>query len=384
MKHILFLFIFSLFDLFSLYAQPNCSTGSNFPNLLSIYRANECPPSNENIFVVKVYVHVVNNSVGEGGRSEVDINEMLMTVIQDFAPLGIYFSFYDTEPINDDDFYDFRACGTDFFEDCPSNDPDDSVPILNQHGFSDGLNIFFLGDIFQTGQGNPLESQGFAYSIPGTAIAIGGFNSESVKSNHGLSHEIGHCLGLFHTFHSENQLGNDSPCEEGGCMFPVTCCTEVNNLEPCKCGDFVEDTTPDPCVSPNQNCRSTCTNYTPGGLNSDCPGPSLEETPPFENIMSYAYECRNHFTPGQKDRMKDHFLFEPLNGILDSDIHISIDLNWDINIENEDETPICFPKIVVWEGGHLNVTAQINFETDNGITVEKGGKLTLDGGILTG
>ena len=96
-----------------------------------------------------------------------------------------------------------------------------------------------------------------------------------------LAHEMGHYLGLYHTF--------EGYCTNNDCT--------VN-------GDRVCDTPPDgsyytsPCSNPENSCHTdTLSNYSNGHFVKDVDDP-------IENIMDYGDPaCQNTFTQGQADRM---------------------------------------------------------------------------------
>ncbi|MEO6719422.1 MAG: M43 family zinc metalloprotease [Ferruginibacter sp.] len=97
-----------------------------------------------------------------------------------------------------------------------------------------------------------------------------------------LAHEMGHYLGLYHTF-------------DGGCSN-TDCLTQ---------GDRVCDTPPDGSVSPSPSCGNpqnscftdTLSNYSNGNFFTDVPDQ-------VTNFMDYGNPaCSNQFTQGQADRM---------------------------------------------------------------------------------
>ncbi|KAG8715633.1 hypothetical protein FRC11_002185 [Ceratobasidium sp. 423] len=80
-----------------------------------------------------------------------------------------------------------------------------------------------------------------------------------------LTHELGHWLGLYHTFQGDS------------CSGP---------------GDRVDDTPPE--ETPTAGCPKK---------KNTCPGGDVD---PIHNYMDYSYDsCMNQFTPGQFKRIKD-------------------------------------------------------------------------------
>lgn len=116
---------------------------------------------------------------------------------------------------------------------------------------------------------------GTAYAIPNTHLSI------DIPENFDgvLSHEIGHCLGLLHTF--ETALGNEL----------------VNGSNCSTAGDLVCDTPADPNGAFNS---STCV-YT--GTTRDANNQLYN--PMINNLMSYYFNCMTIFTPGQRTRIYD-------------------------------------------------------------------------------
>jgi hypothetical protein len=148
------------------------------------------------------------------------------------------------------------------------------------------INIWFIPRIeqegiteFVCGVWSRSRVAGYATMPPG-----GGPTDGIVITGFGLllAHEMGHYLGLYHTF--------EGFCFNNNCLLN---------------GDRVCDTPPDgsykgspSCNNPENSCNTdTLSNYSNGSFRKDV-------SDPIENIMDYANgACQNTFTQGQADRM---------------------------------------------------------------------------------
>ena len=121
---------------------------------------------------------------------------------------------------------------------------------------------------------------GYATLPPGgnslDGIVVSGFGNL-------LTHEMGHYLGLYHTFEGRNCVNNNCAMD----------------------GDRVCDTPPDrlmsnssSCTNPDNSCNTdTLSNYSNGNFSTDVPDQ-------ISNFMDYGNSaCHNQFTQGQADRM---------------------------------------------------------------------------------
>ena len=148
------------------------------------------------------------------------------------------------------------------------------------------INIWLVNSIdleniaaFECGNWFRLGTAGYATLPPNTGPLDG-----IVSTGFGLvlAHEMGHYLGLYHTF--------EGFCTNNNC---------TND------GDRVCDTPPDgsyrasaSCSSPENSCNTdTLSNYSNGNFTQNVPDP-------IDNIMEYSNAaCQNSFTQGQADRM---------------------------------------------------------------------------------
>jgi PKD repeat protein len=135
------------------------------------------------------------------------------------------------------------------------------------------VNIWIVNEIGNNDAGGGV--QGYAYfpfnnPVDGIVVLFNAFGTTgNLKSytnmNRTLTHEVGHYLGLYHTFHDTNS------------------CTEAN----CNTGgDRVCDTPPTT-------------------LNASCSAPACGGTQQVQNYLDYTSQtCQNMFTEGQKVRMR--------------------------------------------------------------------------------
>jgi hypothetical protein len=225
-------------------------------------------------FYIKVYVHVLQHTETGPGQTVMGINESMKRLYSDFDPLKIYL-IWDGEVdyiINDD--WHFNPGS--YFSD---------IVNFNNHG--DGVDIYLGPSINPNGFG---EADGVGDE---SAFVVSGFSNlvpdeyDFWPQSAVISHEMGHVLFLFHTFHGSPSEPTNPPSEE--------CLNDLDRQ--LYGGDFIFDTPPDYIMEVDTNC-----NYIAGGL--DICGNPLN--PLTDNYMSYVvFECRDSFTIGQKTRMKN-------------------------------------------------------------------------------
>ncbi|MBA3664411.1 MAG: T9SS type A sorting domain-containing protein [Bacteroidetes bacterium] len=121
-----------------------------------------------------------------------------------------------------------------------------------------------------------------------------------------LTHEMGHYLGMFHTFGICTTLSNVCSCTNNNCLFDgdMVCDTPP---------DFSKDATVGTCLTPTNTCNS---DVAPLG---DGTQPATDINDLTNNYMDYGdWKCQHSFTQGQVRRM--HFMIDdtigPRNSLL--------------------------------------------------------------------
>ncbi|CAE6400802.1 unnamed protein product [Rhizoctonia solani] len=215
---------------------------------------------------VNVYWHVIraNNTLAGGDLPESQITESIKATNSHYAGLGIKLKLAGVDRTTNETWFKYVA---------PRLPTNTAMKNLLRKGGAADLNVYTVG--FQGGPGKGLLGYAtlpFAYdSNPkddGVVIqwaTVPGGSYPDYNQGKTFTHELGHWLGLYHTFQGDSCSGD---------------------------GDFVNDTPPE--LTPTFGCpekKDTC----PGG------GPD-----PIHNYMDYSYDvCMNQFTKGQFERIKE-------------------------------------------------------------------------------
>lgn len=210
---------------------------------------------------VPVYWHVMTNGTA-GKLTSAQINSQLTVLNNAYASSGFSFTLAGTETTTNSDWFSIAM---------PRNggEPRDAKAMKTalHKGSTNALNLYSttfsdgtLGYAQFPGGNLTLDGVVFDYrSIPGGSLSP--YNEGDTAT-----HEVGHWMGLYHTF-------------QGGCAAP---------------GDYVNDTPAE--ASPAFGCptgRDTCT---ASGLD------------PIKNFMDYTDDsCMNTFTPNQITRMQNQW-----------------------------------------------------------------------------
>lgn len=182
--------------------------------------------------------------------------------------------------------------------DCPQYNFNNTDSFDDTHA----IDIFFHPDDLGPGNSSFNVADGIAN---GTRIIL----SRNTNINI-LSHEVGHVLGLFHTFHGTFGGGTDSNCENddgfGDPSHNVECVGQGNASNS---GDYVTDTLAD--AGPVNDILADIDDCVINAADTPdyCGSGNLFSDPDPTNIMRGTYnpssiDCFSHFTDGQKNRMK--------------------------------------------------------------------------------
>lgn len=281
---------------------------------------NNNPPTGP--LFVKTYLHVIRKSDKSGGLSESDIKSILPLLNSNFNPHGFYFSLACVNFIDNSPLY--------FNEGQILNS---AISPSSSYFRSDGLNIFLIP--YNVPKNDAFS--GLAAGIPSQSLYI-----YYQQNDRNIVHEVGHCFGLFHTFHGTCAENGIPAYAEANCS---TCSTN---------GDLVADTPGDDGVYnsiPNCNEGTQTTNCNGGCCD---PNGSLYIHTNPKNIMSYGGNtCWEYFTPGQATRMKSLILNAML---LQNPSIILQNTTWSGTVEMTTDLTIKAPYSLTIDGGTLKMS----------------------------
>jgi len=214
------------------------------------------------VFNVSFNVVYTNETRAGGWVPDADIQAQIKTLNADYNSTGISFVLVNTTRINSPDWFEHAY---------PGSDQEQAMKRLYNIGDAATLNVYTLTFNSTTKSLGTAAIPSAYYRNPksdGVMIrhsTVTNGPREHFNMGRTLTHEVGHWLGLFHTF-------------EGSCDDGV--------------GDNISDTPPQ--ASGSEGC--------PVGRDS-CPGdgPDL-----INNFMDYSYDsCMTSFTKGQAVRMRE-------------------------------------------------------------------------------
>jgi hypothetical protein len=247
---------------------------------LAGYNCSTCDaPSSCQGGTVRLFFHFIRRSDGSGGQPATQITPMLNLANATYQPQGLVFVSEGSDEIRNDNLFNFPVSATEdeFFNRLNT--------VFSTNSRSNAIDVYIMG----------VNAQNFGFNINLQQFRVNGVAQNIVSKALVMAsdailistfpHEVGHCLGLFHT-HEERAFGAELVRRNGNCTTA---------------GDLICDTPADFNLDKSTvNVDPSSCNYR--GNRRDAEG--VLYTPDSRNIMSYSLDnCRTTFSAGQATRV---------------------------------------------------------------------------------
>ena len=250
-------------------------------------------------YIVNVFVHIIRTSSGTGLNKENVSNTIISNLNSYYNNANIGFNLLGSEYIDSDTYLQY------------TDEQIENLFNINPHNYA--IDIYILSTAT-----NIIETAGLAQDITSTACFI----HPSYYALPTVAHEIGHCLGLFHTHHGTSVKETKDACPE---------LVDGSNSE--TCGDYITDTPADPCIWYNGVYVGTGTDE-----NGDI------YVPDPTNLMSYNGIYRTQFTPKQIEFIRSSIENETIlqntlhTRVIEGDNHFCSSAVYNISFLKNNET----------------------------------------------